>query len=212
MIKKNILTLSYSDIDDLLDEHVINEEPFVFMVDADIAEYIEIYLYDEFNIEDDEAPDSYDYDDVEYLVSYLPPCGDDTYHFFIEEARTDTGKIKFCDLGKAYYYAFGEVEFNETRQAFGQEGLLMFCELEECMDDEDIDYEDCDCCDDIENELTDEQEEELLLIADYLKKILEANGCPECTFETLVELSYAFRNIGFRDCKDYVQSCVDDID
>lgn len=202
MIKKDILTLSYSDIDDILDEHVISEEPFVFMVDAEIAEYIEMYLYDKRNIEDDDAPDSYDYDGLEYLVSYLPPCGDDPYSFFIEEARTEHGKIKFADLGKAFYYVFCDIGFNEARQAFGQEGLLTFCELEDYIDDEDIDYEDCDCCD-CDCELTDEEEAEILLIADFVGKVIETNGCPECTFEILSQLSSIFRNIGRQDAKDY---------
>lgn len=208
MIKKNILTLSYADIDDLLDEHVIGEEPFVFMVDAEIAEYIEMYLYDEFEIEDDDAPDSYDYDGMEYLVSYLPPCMGSRYEFYIEEARTDTGKIKFCDLGKAYYYVFGEVEFNETREAFGKEGLLTFCELEEYIDDEDIDCEDCDC----ECGLTDEEEAEVLLIADFADRVISVNGCKECTFEILSQLSSIFRNIGRQDAKDYFRFVLDTVD
>ncbi len=213
MIKKNILTLSYRDIDDLLDEHVIGEEPFVFMVDAEIAEYIEIYLYDEFNIEDDEAPDSYDYDDVEYLVSYLPPCGDSPYSFYIEEARTDTGKIKFCDLGKAYYYVFGDIDFSEARQAFGKEGMLTFCELEEYLDDEDIDCDDGDCCDcECKCGLTDEEEEEILLIADFADRVISANGCKECTFEILSQFADTIRNIGRQDIKDYFRFCLDEID
>lgn len=211
MIKKNILTLSYADIDDILDEHVINEEPFAFMVDAEIAEYIEAYLYEEFNIEDDEAPDSYDYDVAEYIITYLPPNSGRPYTFFIDEARSKCGKIRLVDLGKAFYYVFGDVSFNEARQAFGQEGLLNFCELEDYIDD----YDDEICCEDCEGcdcELTDGQEEELKLILDYLEQILEVNGCPQCTYEVLLNATQTFKGIGRQDAKDYFRFCLDEID
>lgn len=210
-MRKQIIPFSYEDINDILDEHVINEEPFTFLVYGELAEYIEMYLYEEFNIEDEEPYGKLVEDDVEYFVSYLPPQGDRTYFFALENARVG-GELKYSDLGKSFYYIFTDTPLDEIRDKFGSEGIIYFCELEDCEND------DCDCCDCDEYEfaedieLTEEQEEKLRVLLECLEDILAVDGCPSCTFEILAQACNRFEEIGFQNCKDLMQCVLDDLD
>ena len=84
---------------------------------------------------------------------------------------------------------------------------------EDCFCDE-IDDEcgcDCDACREVA-ELTDEEEEELRLIEEYLTDILQVAGCPQHTFEILLELAYTFKEVGFQDARDLMASVLDDME
>ena len=99
------------------------------------------------------------------------------------------------------------------REAVDVEKWYDLQDQEEDLIDEFDDECDCDCdaCREAA-ELTDEQEEELRLIEQSLTEVLQANGCPDCTFETLLDLAYTFKEIGRADTRDLMRDVLDDMD
>ena len=97
--------------------------------------------------------------------------------------------------------------------------VIEVCEIcgelpEDCFCDEIYGECDCDaCCEECLEavELTDE-EEELRLIEESLEDVLQAEGCPNCTFETLLDLAYTFKEVGFQDARDLMTSVLDDME
>jgi hypothetical protein len=71
-----------------------------------------------------------------------------------------------------------------------------------------VNYED----DDSEYELSDGEIEEIRLISEYRDKILESDGCPDCTLRFLVDFANIFRNIGFEDAKVLMGSFLNKLD
>ena len=106
------------------------------------------------------------------------------------------------------YYVDGEtVDVEKWYELQDQEEYL----IDEEYDKDCEDCCDCDACREAA-ELTDEQEEELRLIEQSLTDVLQANGCSDCTFETLLDLAYTFKEIGRADTRDLMRDVLDDME
>jgi hypothetical protein len=207
-MKKNTISMNLDEFNELVDEHIVNDcEPFLFLVDGKLAEYLDIYICDEFELEDEDCTiEEYDYDE-HYYVSYSPSDKYDGCQLFIEKAKGIKGEYKVSDISGCYYYVFVDIPLSIALDKFGG-GIIQFCKLE---DYEELDKEDyCEDCDDCE--LTEEQKEDLQIIEECLYDILSLDGCEKHTFERLLDLAYTFKSRGFRDCRTFMKEVLDEIE
>ena len=196
-MRKNPITLTLDELNEIVDEHIVNDnEGFLFLVKGNLCEYLDNYIYDEHNLEIDEASceDNLVYDnDTDYYVGYFPSDENDSCQLFIEEAKGNSGKYKYSELANTYYYIFTDIPLKIARDIFGNE-KIQYCELEEFEDEDCEDCCDCDACREAA-ELTDGQEEELRLIEQSLEEVLKTEGCQNCIFETLLDLALSLIHI-----------------
>ncbi len=197
-MRKYPITLALEELNDIIDEHIINDcEGFLFLVNGNLAEYLDDYIYDNFGIEIDEemCDDVLEYDnDIEYYVTYLPSDKNDSCKLFIEEARGRSGKYKMADLDNCCVYIFTDMPLKTIKETF-YGGIVNFYELEECELDDDC--EDCcrdceECCEDCLDEDEDIFEECGCLdctIGRYIERIMETGGCPDCIERTLQDFT-----------------------
>jgi hypothetical protein len=199
-MRKNKITVD--ELEGIICRHIDNDKNFLFVCNYIIAQHICDFLKTEYEIEDEDSELNRKVN--EYYITHY------NNQFYCEVARGSNGEYKSGDLYNVDYFIFTDMSEAEVdAKLIDDLGTWSWAEIvDEIADEEE------DCCDgDCENcELNDEEEEELSLIADYVEKVLNANGCVDCTFEALIDLAYAFKNIGYRDCKDYVQSCIDDLE
>lgn len=199
--------LTLSDIYQVIDSHIENQIQFMFVVNRDLAELICEYVADNYDLYDEEMQLSDKYKD--YYVS-LYYDGDEV-SFYCESARGYNGEYKWSDamenrvdyficndmseeeaddklLGYMCTWSWIDVDWEEDDNV-AESSLCKCCE---CKNSDSCDEYECTCKDMVEeNELCqcDECRKERFyhLLTDTLNCILEAEGCPECTLELLLE-------------------------
>lgn len=127
---------------------------------------------------------------------------------FKTEAVYDANKLEwieifFIDNQEVSAETYFEEMENETYQ------FCDVCEnlIEECLCGDKCDCEDCCNCDE---ELSDEQQEEVELISNYMKRIYDVFPCHDCLCEALIQLLYIGKNIGFNDHKNMMRKLLED--
>jgi hypothetical protein len=78
------------------------------------------------------------------------------------------------------------------------------------MENEKFDEEECnceDCC-----EVDESIEAENALIDECMEFVFDTDSCINCKIAKIIELAYKFKDIGFTDAKEYMRSCIDDLD
>jgi len=71
-----------------------------------------------------------------------------------------------------------------------------------CNDDEEDICNECKCNYECADKLSDQEIEELKLIAHFTDEVLKREGCPDCTFDLLRELFSIGKEIGWNDCEE----------
>lgn len=60
-----------------------------------------------------------------------------------------------------------------------------------------------------EIELTAEEQYECEMLGDFVDRILDSHGCPNCIFETLYDLYYIGKEDGYDDCEEDLMEFLD---
>jgi hypothetical protein len=60
-----------------------------------------------------------------------------------------------------------------------------------------------------ENELTAEEQYECDMLGDFVDRILDSQGCPNCIFEALMDLYYIGKEDGYDDCEENLMEFLD---
>lgn len=199
-MRKNPIT--FDKLEDIISIHVEEYRNFLFVCDYVLAGFICDFLRDEYAIEDEDSSLSSEIE--EYYITYYED------KLCCECARGNSGRYKMSEMVDVDYFIFTDMTEKEVdKKLLDDCGAWSWCEI---VDDED--YEDCCDCDACREaaELTDGQEEELRIIEQSLTEVLQANGCPDCTFEILLDLVYTFKEIGRADTRDLMRDVLDDMD
>jgi hypothetical protein len=192
--RRNEITLDeiFNRIDDAFDEKV----NVVFVCNYDLALEISEYLFNEYDIEDENS--QLDVEDLdEYYVSLY--FDKDEINFYCESARGNSGNFKVNDCGVVDYYVFLKMSKEEVSKSLqGDDGTMigLYDLVDEDDDIEDFDDEGFD-----NEDIDDEVEAIGDFIIEYVDKIIENDLCSQCIYNTLVDLYCNAYRIGRRDQK-----------
>jgi hypothetical protein len=201
MIKSlNKTLVTYSDIEDIIDECIIYDKPFTFVCDEDLAEYTTCFIKEEYGIEVEDS-DLYECD--EYYVSFIPGKNDEPAILFCENAIGNNGEY-LLDDAYGNYYVFTDMTEEEAKKKL-LAGDYGFYELNEECDG------DCENCQYEEENNDDEIEEIIQLIENYADAI--ENDDSECGCflrNTLLDLFCLGKRIGYQDARDEFRCFLED--
>jgi len=211
MIKNIDKTLvTYSDIEDIIDDCILNDKPFTFVCDEDLAEYVVCFIEEEFGIE---VEDSELYEADEYYVTFIPGENGEPAILFCEDARCRNGEYK-TDDGYSNYYVFTDMSEIEARNKLlaGNYGFY------EVVDDEEDIFEENNKCDgnceycNLNYEDDDETEVINEILDNFADEIINGGCmCEDCLKETLRDLFDFGRRTGYQDAKDEIQCFVEEM-
>lgn len=183
-MKKNSIT--WTEIEDVIDDCIMNDKSFCFVVDGEMAEYLGDIIFDDFGIEDE--CEEIRFDEDEYYVSILPSDENEPCMLFIESAKGYSGEYKMVDLDNCKYYIFTDMPHEVAFEKLYGDSFGYF-EIVEESDEENLDEDVCsECyCDectgcDFNEDYEDDDECSCLdcTVEDYKQMILESDGCPDC--------------------------------
>lgn len=60
-----------------------------------------------------------------------------------------------------------------------------------------------------EVKLTPEEQYECEMLGDFVDRILDAQGCPHCIFDALMDLYYIGKEDGYEDCEEDLMEFLD---
>ena len=188
----NKIQLTYSDIIDILDEHIDESKNFLFVVNHDLAVFISNYLAEEYDIFDIEGSDL-DKNYKEYYCSlWFDEDGD---NFYCESAlgRMEYKETDNFDEPMSYFIFTDMDSYNVKRKLLGDASCTWnYCEF--VPDEDDIEEdEECFCpeC---------RKDRFMELIADTLYFIDESD-CLSCKTNALMNLLIEFQDSGIEIVK-----------
>jgi hypothetical protein len=201
--RRNKITLN--EILNRINNAILEKENIVFVCNYDLAEGISDYLNNAYDIVDENSQ-LYQEDLDEYYVSLY--FHDYEIEFYCESARGVNENFRVNDCGIVDYYVFLEMTEDEISDSLqGKDGstIGLYDLVDE--EDEDIEYfEDEDLDEDMVEAISDH-------IAEYVDRIVDNHLCPQCIFNTLVDLYFDAYNAGVRDSKlEMIENLSEDIE
>jgi len=209
MINKSKYTLLQ--VEDIIDNYLQNSQNFMFVCDFAMAHYIYDYIHNDYGIVAECLELASDVD--EYYVS-MQFYDDGDMVLVCEFAKGNDGTYKYDEVDDIHYFVFSDMAFGDVREFLLGKGGLLFCELvgdgyveEEDLDDTDelLDgeehYQDCKCSDCTNKCKQDELDE---LFGQAFQKIMEADNCPKCIFESMREFGSGMMDFGWKEHWEYI--------
>lgn len=171
--------ISYEDIINIIDNHMESKTNLMFVCDEDLAEFIEFYMADEYDLKDYEYTYSEDVKEF-YVTIYFNKYN---ANLFIENARGLSGNYKLDESDVCDYFIGTDMTEDECDEYLNCEcGTWSWFEIE---DDECDEVCDCECC----CKCCNEEETITDVINRYTFEIVEVSPCPCCINEKLVKFA-----------------------
>jgi len=201
--------LTLSEVKDIIDSHLESENNFMFACDFSLAHYIYDYLHNDYEIVAECLELSTEIEEYYLSVTFYPK--DNEICLICENAKCSDGEYKYNDICDGIdYFIFIDIDKNIAYEKLCGEGSWSWCELVEDNEVKETNVENdcgnCDGCCDNDDELEDDEcdcekcrEEKLFhLLTDTLNIIQDADGCPDCTIQALLDYTMEFQDLEFR--------------